>query len=162
VLIKYQTVTTAKMLSAVVTPCGSISAHAVSHVPPQPQTNIPGTQLLHSTPVYLHTCAALCARRVRVRTWDVWLRVCVGRSPVISRGYVLVSVRFSHGSERYLSSHSKFAPPLQCPNSHCQNRAGSAWQIVASGQAFGGSTPGGLRILRRLDVEFCWISDMAQ
>ncbi len=103
-LIKYQTSTTAMMLSAVVAPCGSISAHAVSHVPPQ--TNCPGTQLLHSTPVYLHTCAALCARRVRVRAWDVCLRVCVG-SPVISCGSVLVSVRFSHGGKRYLSPHSK-------------------------------------------------------
>ena len=72
VLIKYQTSTTAMMLSAVVTPCGSISAHAVAHVPPQ--TNCPGTQLLHSTPVYLHTCAALCARRVRARAREC---VCV-------------------------------------------------------------------------------------
>jgi hypothetical protein len=72
VLIKYQTNTTAMMPSAVVTPCGSISAHAVSHVPPQ--TNCPGTQLLHSTPVYLHTCAALCARRVRARAREC---VCV-------------------------------------------------------------------------------------
>jgi hypothetical protein len=152
VLIKYQTNTTAMMLSAVVTPCGSISAHAVSHVPLQ--TNCPGTQLLHNTPVYLHNV------RRSVRTaWacahaGVCLRVCVGRR---SFRVCLCSYPCAchMGGERYLSSHSKFGPPLQCPASHCQNRAMSAWQIAASGQAIGGSTPGGSTILRLRDV---WLS----
>jgi hypothetical protein len=120
VLIKYQTNTTAMTPSAVVTPCGSISAHAVSHVPRQ--KNCPGTQLLHSTPVYLHTCAALCARRVRVRAPK-----CVCVCEWVAGQFTCVGARvraFLTWGERYLSSHSKSGPPLQRPESHCQNRAG--------------------------------------
>ncbi len=129
-LIKYQTNTTAVMLSTVVKACGSISAHAVAHVPRQ--KNCSGTQLLHSTPVYLHACAALCARRVRERARECGC-VCAWFAGHLN-DFTCVRA-FSHGDARYLASHAKSGPPLQCPASHFQNRVMSPWQIAASGQA---------------------------